>query len=204
VTARVSRATASVSGARRASLLDAAERRDRLALIARRRGARRHSPTSESGLYMASSRLRLRRVRPDQPPQPPSLHLTAAASRPCLQLQGPSKCHRWDGEQRTHTNPDSHAAWAFNNRRDGGSRHYQMFEPSWSTDSHGWIQSQRMSDLLIDGRCKTERTEGPCQGCTQCSRLFCTQCKHDTSSPLLQACCAIASMSQLEPPVCSA
>ena len=47
MTARVSRATACVSGARRASLMDAAERRDRLALIARRRGARRHSPTTE-------------------------------------------------------------------------------------------------------------------------------------------------------------
>ena len=86
-------------------------------------------------------------------------------------------------ERRTHIDPDSHAAWAFNNRRDGGSRHYQMFDPSWSTETHGWIQSQKMSDMLIDGRCKTERAEGPCQGCTQCSRLFCTQCKHDTSSP---------------------
>ena len=94
----------------------------------------------------------------------------------------PANGTQWDGERRTHIDPDSHAAWAFNNRRDGGSRHYQMFDPSWSTETHGWIQSQKMSDMLIDGRCKTERAEGPCQGCTQCSRLFCTQCKHDTSS----------------------
>ena len=51
-------------------------------------------------------------------------------------------------ERRTHIDPDSHI--------DGGSRHYQMFDPSWSTESHGWIQSQKMSEMLIDGRCKTD------------------------------------------------
>jgi hypothetical protein len=68
----------------------------------------------------------------------------------------PPNASQWDGERRTHIDPDSHAAWAFNNRRDGGSRHYQMFDPSWSTESHGWIQSQKMSEMLIDGRCKTD------------------------------------------------
>ena len=67
-----------------------------------------------------------------------------------------SKCQPVGWERRTHIDPDSHASWAFNNRRDGGSRHYQMFDPSWSTESHGWIQSQKMSEMLIDGRCKTD------------------------------------------------
>ena len=58
---------------------------------------------------------------------------------------------QWDGEQRTHTDPNSHAAWAFNNRRDGGSRHYQMFDSLWSTESHGWIQSQKMSGQVRSG-----------------------------------------------------
>jgi hypothetical protein len=56
-----------------------------------------------------------------------------------------------------HIDPDSHAAWAFNNRRDGGSRHYQMLDPSWSIESHGWIQSQKMSEMLIDERCNLDR-----------------------------------------------
>ena len=69
----------------------------------------------------------------------------------------PPNASQWDGERRTHIDPDSHAAWAFKNRRDGGSRHYQMFDPSWSTsgvtrldpepenvgDAHRWEMQDR-------------------------------------------------------------
>jgi hypothetical protein len=57
-----------------------------------------------------------------------------------------------------------------------------MFDESWTTDSHGWVRSKKMTDLLVDGKCKTERTEGACLGCVQCSRLFCSLCKHDHTS----------------------
>ncbi len=63
MTARVSRATASVSGARRASPMDAAERQDRLAIIVACRRAPHSSRTS--GSEMASSGLGLpHRARP--------------------------------------------------------------------------------------------------------------------------------------------
>ena len=107
---------------------------------------------------MESSRLTLRRVHPDQPPQVYALAaLDGRGISPVPMAPGrPPNASQWDGERRTHIDPDSHAAWAFKNRRDGGSRHYQMFDPSWSTESHGWIQSQKMSEMLIDGRCKTD------------------------------------------------
>ena len=39
-----------------------------------------------------------------------------------------------------------------------------------------------MTDLLVDAKGKTERTEVACPGCMQCSRLFCSLCKHDRTS----------------------
>jgi hypothetical protein len=124
------------------------------------------------------------------PPRPPSqaptnafsaLNGTANSPRPDLPGRPATGTH-WDGERHAHSDANTHAAWAFNNRRDGGSRHYQMFDESWTTDSHGWVRSQKMTDLLVDGKCKTERTEGACLGCVQCSRLFCSLCKHEHTS----------------------
>jgi hypothetical protein len=39
-----------------------------------------------------------------------------------------------------------------------------------------------MTDLLVDGKFETERTEGACLGCVQSSRLFCSLCKHEHTS----------------------
>ena len=73
----------------------------------------------------------------------------------------PANGTQWDGQRRMHADPDSHTAWTFHYQRES---HYRMYDPSWSTESHGWIQSQTIPDLLINGKYKTERTEGPCLG----------------------------------------
>ena len=76
--------------------------------------------------------------------------LDGSANSPRPDLRGrPATGTHWDGERHPHSDANSHAAWAFNNRRDGGSRHYQMFDESWTTDSHGLVRSQKMTDLLF-------------------------------------------------------
>ena len=104
---------------------------------------------------------------------------------PTVRGPQPTGC-RWDGASYVCSDPN---ATRERQQTARGGRGFSMLRPSWLTD-FTWLYCEKDPDLTAKtaGRCPTEsEDEVACSGCTQCSRLYCRECRNRTGNVLSAA-----------------
>ena len=110
---------------------------------------------------------------------------SALSPTPTVRGPRPTGC-RWDGASYVCSDPN---ATRERQQTARGGRGFSMLRPSWLTD-FTWLYCEKDPDLTAKtaGRCPTEsEDEVACPGCTQCSRLYCRECRNWTGNVLSAA-----------------
>ena len=114
-----------------------------------------------------------------------ALAVVYSRRRPRFGGPRPTGC-RWDGASYVCSDPN---ATRERQQTARGGRGFSMLRPSWLTD-FTWLYCEKDPDLTAKtaGRCPTEsEDEVACPGCTQCSRLYCRECRNRTGNVLSAA-----------------
>ena len=102
---------------------------------------------------------------------------------PTVRGPQPTGC-RWDGASCVSDANVTRERQLTASLREGRGVQVSTLQPSWLTDFM-WLYCAKDPDLTAQtaGRCRTESEDGvACPGCTQCSRLYCRECRNRTGS----------------------